>query len=67
MGEKYLTDTNVIIDFQENKLPAKARSFIASIIDDEPCFSIINKIELLGFSAVNDEVVELVQSAIVIG
>jgi len=66
MGAKYLIDTNAVINFSENKLPSKAKTFIASIIDDEPVFSIINKIELLGFSAVPDLIVELLDSGIVI-
>ena len=67
MGANYLIDTNIIIDFSENKLPSKAKSFIAPIIDDRPQLSIINKIELLGFSVVNDVIVELVETATIIG
>jgi hypothetical protein len=67
MGEKYLIDTNVIIDFSENKLSAEARAFVAAVIDSEPYLSVIDKIELLGFSGVSKIIVELVDTAIVIG
>lgn len=67
MEPRYLIDTNVIIDFSENKLSSKARSFIAAIIDEAPCLSVINKIELLGFSIVTDVIIELVESSVVIG
>ena len=59
MGEKYLIDTNIVIDFSENKLPANGKAFVAAAIDDYPHFSVINKIELLGFSKVSKDVVEL--------
>ncbi len=67
MGSGYLIDTNVIIDFSENKFPVTARSFIASIIDDDPILSVISQIEILGFSSPNSVAVELVDCAIVIG
>ena len=66
MGEKYLIDTNVIIDFSENKLLPGAKSFIASIIDSDPYFSVINKIELLGFSHVSNNIKELVETGTIL-
>ena len=67
MGEKYLIDTNIIIDFSENKLLSEAKSFVMSIIDDSPYFSVINKIELLGFSTVSNDIIELVDTATILG
>ena len=67
MGASYLIDTNVVIDFSENKLASKGKTFVASIIDGEPHFSVINKIELLGFSDLRQEIVELVERATIIG
>ena len=67
MGQKYLVDTNVIIDFAENKFQPKARKFVASLIDGELQLSVINKIELLSFSQVGNEIIELVNSASIIG
>jgi hypothetical protein len=49
MEQGYLIDTNVIIDYSENKLPDAGKTLVASIIDGGSIFSVINKIELLGF------------------
>jgi hypothetical protein len=67
MGERYLIDTNVIIDFSANKLLPHAKSVVATIIDDGPYLSIINKIELLGFSEVNATIIELIECSFIIG
>ncbi len=48
MGERFLIDTNALLDFQGELLPPKGSDFITSIIDVEFNISIINKIELLG-------------------
>ena len=66
MGKRYLIDTNIIIDFSENKLPLNAKLFVAEVIDNEPNISIINKIELLGFSAVTPEITEFTDSTNII-
>jgi predicted nucleic acid-binding protein len=66
MGKRYLIDTNVIIDFSENRLPLNAKLFVAEAIDNEPNISIINKIELLGFSLVTSEIIEFTDSATII-
>lgn len=66
MGTRYLIDTNIIIDFSENRLPLNAKPFLAEIIDKEPNISIINKIELLGFSLVTSEIIEFTDVANII-
>jgi hypothetical protein len=66
MGKRYLIDTNIIIDFSENRLPLNAKLFVAQIIDQEPYISIINKIELLGFSLVTSEIIEFTDAANII-
>ena len=66
MGKRYLIDTNIIIDFSENKLPLNAKLLVAEIIDKEPNISIINKIELLGFSLVTSEIIEFTDAANII-
>lgn len=43
-----------------NKLPHKAKNLIAQIIDDEINLSVINKIELLGFSKVEQDLIDFV-------
>lgn len=66
MGKRYLTDTNIIIDFMGNLIPESPKTLVAEIIDDQPYISIVNKIELLGFSNVPREIVEFVETAQII-
>jgi len=47
----YLIDTNSVIDFLGNKLPASGMDFMKSVIDVVPNVSIITKIEVLGFKS----------------
>jgi len=63
MGTRYLLDTNTVLDFMGKKLPAKARYFLSEIIDNEINISAINKIELLGFSFVEQTLIDFVSFA----
>ena len=63
MGTRYLLDTNAVIDFMGKKLPAKSQFFLSEIIDDELNISAINKIELLGFSFVEQSLIDFVSFA----
>jgi predicted nucleic acid-binding protein len=65
MGQKHLIDTNVILDFMGRKLPAKSEDIISEIIDDQINLSAINKIELLGFSNVEQVIIDLVSFAVI--
>ena len=49
--QKYLIDSNVVIDYLGQKLPATAMYFMNGIIDAVPNVSVITKIEVLGFNA----------------
>jgi predicted nucleic acid-binding protein len=49
MGQGYLLDTNVVIDYTANLLPDSGKQKINSIIDDEFNISIVVKIEVLGY------------------
>ncbi len=60
MGKRYLLDTNTVLDYMGKKLPGKAQSILAQIIDDEINLSVINKIELLGFSKVEQHLIDFV-------
>jgi len=60
MGQKYLLDTNAILDFMGRKLPLKSELFLSEIIDDQINISAINKIELLGFSNVEQNLLDFV-------
>ena len=52
-GKKYLIDTNTAIDYIGDSLLPKALKLIDNIIDNQYYFSIINEIELLGFSGIS--------------
>ena len=65
MGQKYLIDTNVILDFMGGKLPAKSEYILSEIIDDQINLSAINKIELLGFSNVEQVIIDFVSFAVI--
>ena len=47
---QYLIDTNAIIDYLGNKLPANGMEFMNPILDNVPIVSVISKIEVLGFN-----------------
>jgi predicted nucleic acid-binding protein len=52
--QQYLIDSNVVIDYLGQKLPATAMHFMNGIIDAVPNVSVITKIEVLGFNASNE-------------
>jgi predicted nucleic acid-binding protein len=60
MGKRYLLDTNIVLDYMGNKLSGNANDLIAKIIDEEINLSVINKIELLGFKKVEQELIDFV-------
>ena len=49
MGQKYLIDTNSLIDAQTRKLPEKGLAFLADAINDHFTVSFITYIEFLGY------------------
>lgn len=56
MGEKYLLDTNAVIEFLGDKLPQSAMLWLEGIIaEDQHLLSVINHIELLGFKGEEEE------------
>lgn len=54
MGKEYLIDTNVVIGYLDNKLPAHGMVLMHTIIDDTPNISVISKIEVLRFNTSPD-------------
>jgi len=50
VGKGYLVDSNVIIGYLDNKLPAYGMNFMHTIIDEVPNISVITKIEVLRFN-----------------
>ena len=72
MGEsEYLIDTNVEIEYIGASLPEKALSKLDTIINSQFYISVINKIELFGFSGLTENETEkftlFIDSAINIG
>jgi predicted nucleic acid-binding protein len=51
MGQGFLMDTNVVIDYLGNKLPPSGTAFI----DDPAVISVITRIEILGWYNVTSE------------
>ncbi len=49
MGQEYLIDTNIIVDYLNGNLPSPAKSFLRKVVNDIPKISIITKIEVLSF------------------
>lgn len=53
--QRYLIDTNVIIDYLGNKIAPSGMQFMNTVIDAVPNISIITKIEVLGFKTTKSE------------
>ena len=53
MGERYLLDSNTLIDYLALKLPIKGLVFVREIVNDDFNVSIINRIEVLGHESTN--------------
>jgi predicted nucleic acid-binding protein len=50
MGKEYQIDSNIIIDYLDNKIPSKAMEMVSEIVDANPNISVITKIEVLRFN-----------------
>jgi predicted nucleic acid-binding protein len=66
MEQKYLIDTNVLIDAQMSALPEAGMKFMAEIIDKEFTVSFITYIEFLGYKDVTQETEDFIALADVI-
>jgi predicted nucleic acid-binding protein len=51
----YLLDTNTVINYLDNSIPASAILFLNKIVDDVCNISIITKIETLGYNFKSNE------------
>ena len=54
MEERYLIDTNAIIDYTSGLYPKKGLDFMDYVVNTEINISIINKMEVLSFSPKNE-------------
>ena len=65
MWERYLIDTNILIEYSSNILPDKAENFISKIVDENFNISIINKIEILGYNNAGRQIEEFISLAVI--
>jgi len=49
MGQEYLIDTNILIDFQNGSISQAGQEFVAKIIDLNFSISFVSYIEFLGY------------------
>jgi hypothetical protein len=63
MEQKYLIDTNVIIEYSGNLLPENVYSSIDSIINKDFNISVINRIEVLGHNTAGKEIEDFIDLA----
>jgi len=66
MEQKYLIDTNVLIDAQMNRLPKKGLEFLAEVINTNFIISFITQIEYLGYKDINKSSEEFISLADII-
>lgn len=59
----YLLDTNTIIDYLGGKFSSNAKNALDKIIDEEINISVINKIELLSFSKIEQDLIDFVNES----
>lgn len=70
MGQQYLIDSNVVIDYLCGKISEKGMLFMNQIINDIPSISVITKIEVLGYKTTHEAyqlLSEFVEDSIVLG
>ena len=51
MGQEFIIDSNVVIDYLAGNLPAWGMNFLNRIVNKTPFVSVITKIEVLGFKS----------------
>ena len=66
MGQKYLIDTNILIDAQMMRLPNQGLNFLAKAINDNFIISFITLIEYLGYKNISKASEEFISMANVI-
>lgn len=51
MAKGHLIDSNAIIGYLDNKIPAKGMAFMNGVVNSIPNISVMSKIEVLSFNA----------------
>jgi len=65
VGINYIWDTNTAIYYLQQQFPKDGEKFIdESLINSQPCFSVITEIELLCWKTTNERDMELLQNFI---
>jgi predicted nucleic acid-binding protein len=59
MGQRYILDTNTVIDYVGDKLPQNSALAMDKLVNDELNISIIVRIETLGFNGEESEMQKL--------
>ncbi len=55
MGQRYILDANVVIDYIGNRLPENSKEKLKTITDEDFNISVVVKIEVLGFNDLPDK------------
>jgi len=66
MGQRFLIDSNVVIDYLKGSLPLSGMNMISFIVDDLLLLSVITKIEVLGFPASDRLCIDFVDTATIL-
>lgn len=59
MGQRYILDANVVIDYIGNRLPENSKEKLKTITDEDFNISVVVKIEVLGFNDLPDKMNQL--------
>ncbi len=63
MGQEYLIDTNILIDFQSQRISEKGQQFVAKAIDSNFTISFVSYIEFLGYKNTSKTIEDFVSLA----
>ena len=66
MGQRFLIDSNIVIDYLKGLLPLSGMNMINHIVDDLLLLSVITKIEILGFPAPDRLCLDFVDTATIL-
>ena len=69
MEQRYLIDSNAVIDYLAGNIPAEGMAFMNEVINQRPVISVITKIEVLGYkttSAANKLLKDFVNDSLVL-
>ena len=66
MEQKYIIDSNILIDAEAQELPLDGMTFLKKIIDEDFIISFVTYIEILGYKKVTKSAQEFVSLAHVI-